>query len=190
MNSWRRLLVTGMTCALAAAPLAAETDVKPLGSFPLAVPGVSNADVKPKALLWCHGTSLLGVVVADEKTSACAGSKRTAPQAYLVRDGQCDADGSSVTFGFLLPRQAWVYAASGKTRQARTVWLLHRFEGSVRGGRLKGQMVQVDVSHPGQPFQNSAVETEALSGDQASFPGEEAWRGNVAQTFCLATDAP
>ena len=83
-----------------------------------------------------------------------------------------------------------MYPASGRPRQARTVWLLHRFEGSVHDGRLKGTMVQVDVAHPGHSFQNSPVEVEGSSSDQASFPGEEEWHGNVAQTFCLATDAP
>jgi hypothetical protein len=70
------------------------------------------------------------------------------------------------------------------------VWLLLRFEGSVKAGQLTGALVQVDVNHPGLPFQRTSVEAEALPREQqASFTDETTCSG-IAQTFCLAAGEP
>jgi hypothetical protein len=144
------------------------------------------------ALLWCQGSKLVGVVVPDEKLNDCgSGSqKRSAARALLVRDGRCEGDGTSVSFGFLVSRKAWVFLEAGRAPEERTVWLLNRFEGSLKAGQLKGAMVQVDVNHPGFPFQRKSVEAEALQMEQASFSDEAAWRGSMSQTYCLSASEP
>lgn len=172
---------------------AAEPGVRGAGAFPFLVPGLSaGPSAKPVALLWCQAGKLLGVIVPDDKLNDCgSGSqKRSAPRALLVRDGRCEADGTSVSFGFLVPRKAWVFAEGGRAPGERTVWLLNRFEGSLKATQLKGAMVQVDVNHPGYPFQRKSVETEALQMEQASFSDESAWRGSMSQTYCLSASEP
>lgn len=190
----RRLLLVGIVSCLGSVLEAAEESVEPLGVFPFALPGsAASRDVQPKAFLWCQGANLLGVVVPDTKSIDCraAGQKRVAPQALLLRDGRCEAGGTAVSFGLLVSRKAWVFESSRRTPQDRTVWLVLRFEGSVKAGQLTGALVQVDVNHPGLPFQRTSVEAAALpSEQQASFANETAWRSGLAQTFCLAAGEP
>ena len=71
----------------------------------------------------------------------------------------------------------------------------HAALGAMFAGRRIGKtyiaLVQVDVSHPGLPFQKANVEAEALPGEQqASFTDETAWRRGIEQTFCLAAGEP
>lgn len=189
----RRLLLVGVVSCLASVSETADQSVKPLGVFPFALPGTTaGRDVQSKALLWCQGANLVGVLVPDTKGIDCsaAGQKRTAPRALLLRDGRCDALGV-VSFGLLVSRKAWVFDPTIKTPQERTVWQVLRFDGSVKGSQLTGGLVQVDVNHPGLPFQKANVEAEALHGDeQASFADEAAWRSGVTQTYCLAAGEP
>jgi hypothetical protein len=71
------------------------------------------------------------------------------------------------------------------------VWLVLRFDGSLKAGQLTGALVQVDVNHPGLPFQKTSVEAEALPREQqASFTDETTWRSGIEQTFCLAAGEP
>jgi hypothetical protein len=192
----RPLLLVGMLSCLASVSGAAEQSLKPLGVFPFAIPGsAASRDAQPRAFLWCQGATLVGVVVPDTKSVDCtvAGQKRAAPRALLLRDGRCEALGTAVSFGLLMSRKAWVFESAGRkpTPRERTVWLLLRFEGSVNTGQLTGALVQVDVNHPGLPFQRTSVEAEALAGEpQASFSDETAWRSGIAQTLCLAEDEP
>jgi hypothetical protein len=193
MMSWRVLVITGIAGCLASVPAASEPGVKPVGVYPFLLPGlVGSPDATPKALLWCQGGNLMGVVVPDEKTAECGSTpqKRPAPSAFLLRDGRCEPDGSTISFGFLVSRKAWVYESAGRTPEERTVWLLHRFEGSLKAGQLKGVLVQVDVNHPGYPFQRKSVEVEGLAAEQASFADDAAWHSGLAQTFCLAAGVP
>ena len=190
----RRLVLVGIVSCLGSLSEAAEQTVKPLGAFPFAIPGSAGSrDVQPKALLWCQGASLVGVVVPDAKAVDCGagGQKRSAPRALLLRDGRCEAGGPAVSFGLLVSRKAWVFDSSVRTPQERTVWLLLRFEGAVKAGQLTGALVQVDVSHPGLPFQKTSVEADASPREeQASFTDETTWHSGMAQTFCLAAGEP
>jgi hypothetical protein len=192
----RRLLLVGMVSCLFSVSEAAEQSVKPLGVFPFVLPGLAaSRDAQPKAFLWCQGATLLGVVVPETKNVDCnvAGQKRAAPRALLLRDGRCETGGTAVSFGLLVSRKAWVFdsAARTPTPQERTAWLLLRFEGSVKTGELTGAVVQVDVSHPGLPFQRTSVEAAALASEsQASFADETTWRNGIAQTSCLAAGEP
>jgi hypothetical protein len=191
----RRLLLVALAGCAGSWVEAAEQSVKPLGTFPFALPGSTpSPDGQPRAILWCRGNGLVGVLAPETKAVDCsaAGQKRSAPRAFLLRDGRCDAEGGALSFGFLAPRKAWVFeGTSRRTPQERTVWLLLRFEGAVKAGQLTGTLVQVDVSHPGLPFQRTKVEADALpSGDQASFADEAAWRAGLEQAFCLATGEP
>jgi hypothetical protein len=193
MKSLRTLVLIGIAGCLASVSAASEPSVKPVGVYPFLLPGFSvGPDAKSKALLWCQGLNLMGVVVPDEKSNNCgtASQKRFAPRAFLLRDGRCEPDGSILSFGFLVSRKAWVFEAAGGVPEVRTVWLLHRFEGSLKAGQLKGVLVQVDVNHPGYSFQRKSVEVEALPAEQTSFTGETAWRGGIEQTFCLAVGGP
>ena len=188
----RRLLLVGVVSCLGSVSETADQSVKPLGVFPFALPGTTaSRDVQPKALLWCQGANLVGVLVPETKNVDCtAGPKRSAPRALLLRDGRCDAAGV-VSFGLLVSRKAWVFDPTIKTPQERTVWQLLRFDGSLKGSQLTGGLVQVDVNHPGLPFQKANVEAEALHGDeQASFADETAWRSGITQTYCLAAGEP
>jgi len=193
MMSWRTLVLIGIAGCLASVSAASDPGVKALGAYPLPLPGLSaNTGATPRVLLWCQGVNLMGVVVPDEKASGCgtASQKRVRPGAFLLRDGRCEADGGTVSFGFLVSRKAWVYESGGRVPEARTVWLLHRFEGSLRAGELKGALVQVDINHPGHPFQKTSAEVAALPSEQPSFTDEAAWRSGIAQTYCLATGGP
>jgi hypothetical protein len=172
---------------------AADPSVKPVGAYRFLLPGLAaSPDAKPKVLLWCHGIKLVGLVVPDEgrDKGGIAPQNRPAPTAFLLRDGRCEPDGSSVSFGFLVPLKAWVFDSPGRTPEERTAWLLHRFEGSVQAGQLKGVLVQVDVNHPGYSFQRHRIEVEVLPEGQASFTDENGWHGSVARTFSLAQSEP
>jgi hypothetical protein len=189
----RRLLFVGIAGCLASLSDAADQGIKPLGVFPFALAGpAANRDAAPRAFLWCQGASLVGFVVPDAKSAECsaAGQKHSAPRALVLRDGRCEAGGTAVSFGLLVSRKAWVFDPAVKTPQERTTWQVLRFEGAVRGTQLTGSLVQVDVSHPGLPFQKTSVEAEALAQEQASFADEAAWRSGAVQTYCLATGEP
>ncbi len=191
--SRRFIVLIGLAGSLASVsvPALAEQGVAPAGVFPIVLPGQSaTPGSPPKAHVWCQGATLLGVVVPSEKLDTCDGSAQKRPSAVLLRDGRCEANGTSVSFGFLLSRKAWVYEASGREREERTLWLLHRFEGSLAAGQLKGVLVQVDVNHPGYAFQRSKVEADALPGGQSPFADSAAWRSGLSQTYCLATGEP
>lgn len=193
MMPWRALVLFGVTAVLPSASAASEPGVKPVGVFPLLLPGDSvGPDARPKAMLWCQGGTLMGVVVPDERSNDCgtASPKRLAPTAFLVRDGRCESDGAKVSFGFLVSRKAWVFESGGRTPVERKVWLLHRFEGSLKAGQLKGVLVQVDVNHPGYAFQKLKVEADAVTTEQEAFNDESTWRSGMAQTFCLASGEP
>ena len=193
MMSWRILVLIGAASCVGTVSAASDPSVKPVGTYPFVLPGLSvSPDAKPKALLWCQGVNLMGVVVPDEKSSECGtpSQKRSAPRAFLLRDGRCETAGSTVSFGFLVSRKAWLFEAAGGAPEERTVWLLHRFEGSLKAGQLRGVLVQVDVNHPGYSFQRKSVEVEALPAEQASFADDSAWRSGIAQAFCLAADDP
>jgi len=193
MNVPRTLVLIGTCSGLASLAAATEPGVKPAGAFSLSVPGLSSGPTaKTTALLWCQGPNLVGVIVPDDKPADCVNGsqKRSAPRALLVRDGRCEADGSSVSFGFLLSRKAWAFVEGAKAPQERTVWLLNRFEGALKAGQLKGAMVQVDVNHPGYPFQKKTVEADAQQTEQASFNDEPAWRASMWQTYCLSASEP
>jgi hypothetical protein len=191
MVSRRFFVLIGLAGSLASVSAADEQSVRPAGVFPLVLPGQSVSPGAPaKAHLWCQGANLVGIVVPNEKAESCNGAAQKRPSAVLLRDGRCEPDGSSVSFGFLLSRKAWVYEASGREPEERTLWLLHRFEGSLAAGQLKGALVQVDVNHPGYSFQKTKVEAEALPGSQAPFADSAAWRSGLSQTYCLAMGEP
>lgn len=186
------LVLAGVAGGLGSVSAATDPGVRPVGVYPIVLPGLTaGPEVRPKALLWCRGADLLGVVVPDDTGNGCGNSspKRVAPGAVLLRDGRCEAGGGTVSFGFLVSRKAWVFPSAGGTPVERTVWLLHRFEGSVQSGQLKGTLVQVDIDHPGQPFQRKTIEAGSLTEQQASFADEAAWRGGIDQAFCVTTPA-
>ena len=191
--SGRTLALVGLTCCLGSVSSASDPTVKPAGVYAFSLTGLSaSPESKAKALLWCQGSSLVGVVVPDGQSKNCgAGShRRSVPSALLLRDGRCESDGSTVSFGLLAARKAWVYAPSGRVPVERRVWLLHRFEGSLKGGQLKGVFVHVDINHPGYPFEKKSIEAEALSEEQGSFADETAWRSGITQAFCLEAGDP
>jgi hypothetical protein len=169
----------------------AEPAVKPIGVYPFPLPGVSaNREAKPRLLVWCHGARLLGVVVPDER-HAKEGVVAAAPAALRVRDGRCEADGNRVSFGFLMQLKAWVFEPSARTpREERPAWLLHRFEGSVQDGVLRGVLVQVDVSHPGYAFRESKFEVNDAHEAQESFADETGWQTSMARAFSLVRSEP
>jgi hypothetical protein len=169
----------------------AEQGVRAAGVFSFVLPGQSAAaGSPPKAHLWCQGASLVGIVVPSDKAESCDGGAQKRPAAVLLRDGRCEADGTTISFGFLLSRKAWVYEASGREPEERTLWLVHRFEGSLADGQLKGDLVQVDVNHPGYPFQKAKVDAGASAGGQSSFPDLATWKSSVSQSYCLAAGEP
>jgi hypothetical protein len=173
---------------------AAEPSVTPRGAYPFLLPGLpATPDAQPKVLLWCQGVKLVGVVVPGEgrDKSGIATQNRPAPTACVLRDGRCKPDGSGVSFGFLLPLKAWVFESPARTPpEERTAWLLHRFEGSLQAGQLKGVLVQVDVNHPGYSFRESRIEADTLPEVQASFADENGWLGSVARSYSLAQSEP
>jgi hypothetical protein len=193
MTAWRTTVLVGLACCLGPVSKASEPGVRPAGVFAFSLPGLSASPAaKAKALLWCQGSNLVGVLVPDARSQDCssASQRRSAPSALLLRDGRCESGGSTVSFGLLAARKAWVFEASGRVPVERKVWLLHRFEGSLQGGQLKGVLVHVDVNHPGYPFEKKSIEAETLSDEQAPFGDETAWRSGMAQAFCLEAGEP
>jgi hypothetical protein len=192
----QRAVVLAVTLTAGAAlvspePLASGAGVAAAGAYSLALPGFSAGPAPPpKALLWCQGESLLGVVVPDEKSRDCGPASQRRPRAVLLRDGRCGADGGAVSFGFLVSRTAWVVESASDKPEGRTMWLLHRFEGSVRDGRLSGVLVQVDISHPGRAFEKKSVAAPALVEEQPSFADEGSWRTDMGRRYCLAPEGP
>lgn len=176
---------------------AAEPAVVPLGAFPLALPGLQvKPDARPRVLLWCRGVRLLGLMLPGDDVASAAPRPqgRAGAMAFLLRDGRCEAD-ERVSFGFLVPLKGWVFEGtagrSGRpVPEERVAWLLHRFEGSTKGGRLSGALVQVDVNHPGYPFRQATVEAERQPEDQTPFEDATAWLASVTRTFSLAQDQP
>ena len=167
----------------------AGAEVRPVGAFSLPLAGLSvDVGARPRVLMWCQGLSLLGVVLPDDGKVVCgSGSqKRQLPRAFGVRDGRCEADGRTISFGFLVSRKMWLFGAGGKGPEERSALLLHRFEGSVQEGRLNGSLVQVDVAHPGYAFLKRAVESELLPNEQLGFPDEAAWQVGIAQNYCVS----
>ncbi len=184
-----------MGASLVPAEPAAEPGVKAIGVYPLLLPGLQAVPAgRPKVHLWCHGTKLLGVMVPDESQQrpAAAVQGRTLPGALLLRDGRCQADGGGVSFGFLVPMRAWIFDSAARTTapEERVTWLLHRFQGTVSDRRLKGALVQVDVSHPGFAFPENKVEADALGEDQASFADEKGWLEDVMRTLSVVRGEP
>jgi hypothetical protein len=193
MISRRTLALASLACCSGSAVRAAEPNVKPVGVYAFSLPGLSpRPEAKAKALLWCQGANLVGVLVPDAKSTECGTTspRRSVPSALLLRDGRCDADGSTVSFGLLAARKAWVFEPSGRVPVEHTVWLLHRFEGSLKTGQLTGELVYVDVNHPGFPFEKRSIAAPALAEDQTSFPDEAAWRSGITQAFCLEAGQP
>jgi hypothetical protein len=172
---------------------AAEPSVKPVGAYPFLLPGLAGSpDVRPKVLLWCHGVKLVGVVAPESghEDGSVGPQNRPSRTAFLVRDGRCEPDGSSLSFGFLVPLKAWIFESAGRGLEPRTTWLLNRFQGSVQGGQLKGVLVQVDVNHPGYSFHEHKIEAGALAESQASFADESGWHASMARAFSLAQSEP
>jgi hypothetical protein len=179
---------------LVPAEQATGSGVKAVGVYPLLVPGLQAVPAgRPKLRLWCNGQRLLGVMAPEEsqQKAVTASQERSLPSAVLLRDGRCDADSGSVSFGFLLPVRAWIFDTAARTApEVRTTWLLHRFQGTVSDRRLKGVLVQVDVSHPGLPFLEAKVEAGALGEDQTSFADEKGWLEDVARTSNVVRSEP
>jgi hypothetical protein len=189
MKRWMRRGATGAAAVVASVSTALAADVKPVGAFQFPLSGLSvDVGQKPHVVLWCQGLALLGVVVPDDGKADCSTptQKRVLPRAFLLRDGRCEADGSSISFGFLVPRKAWLFESGGRIPEERVALLLHRFEGSVRESQLTGSLVQVDVSHPGYAFQKRTVEAGLLPSEQPSYADEGAWRTGVTQSYCVA----
>ena len=190
MKRWMRRGATGAAVAVATVSTTLAADVKPVGAFQFPLSGLSvDVGEKPHVLLWCQGLTLLGVVVPDDRTADCGTppQRRVLPRAFLLRDGRCEADGSSISFGFIVSRRAWLFESGGRVPEERVALLLHRFEGSARGSQLTGSLVQVDVSHPGYAFQKRNVDAGLLPAEQPTYADEAAWRAAVAQTYCLAS---
>ncbi len=180
--------------SLVPAEQAVGPGVKAAGVYPLLLPGLQAVPAgRPKVRLWCQGLKLVGVMVPDESQPKAVATTqgRSLPSAVLLRDGRCEADGGGVSFGFLLPMRAWIFDGGARTApEERITWLLHRFQGTVSERRLKGVLVQVDVSHPGFAFQEAKVEAEALAEDQASFADEKAWLEDVGRALSLVRSEP
>ncbi len=180
--------------SLVPAEQAVGPGVKAAGVYPLLLPGLQAVPAgRPKVRLWCQGLKLLGVMVPDESQpkAVLTTQGRSQPSAVVLRDGRCEADGGGVSFGFLLPMRAWIFDGGARTApEERITWLLHRFQGTVSERRLKGVLVQVDVSHPGFAFQEAKVEAEALAEDQASFADEKAWLEDVGRALSLVRSEP
>jgi len=182
-------LMAGVLLAVAPPAKGAGGEVRPLGAFSLPLAGLSiEVGAKPRVLLWCQGLSLLGVVLPDDAKVECGSSspRRQLARAFVARDGRCEADGRTISFGFLVSRKMWLFGAGGKGPEERSALLLHRFEGSVQEGRLNGSLVQVDVAHPGYAFQKRAVASEPLPNEQAGFPDEAAWQVGINQNYCVS----
>ena len=180
-----------MSANLVVADQGAPPGVKAVGIYPLSLPGLQAVPAgRAKVLLWCSGVKLLGVMVPEEWRQK-AGTGTQSRSAILLRDGRCEADGSSVSFGFLVPMRAWIFDTAARTPpEERTTWLLHRFQGTVSERQLKGALVQADVNHPGFAFRDAKVEVGALGEEQASFPDENGWLQDVARTFSVVHAEP
>jgi hypothetical protein len=168
-------------------------DVTPKGSFRFPMQGLAvDVGANARVQLWCQGLTLLGVFVPDDGTAECKTSsqKRQLPRGLVLRDGRCESDGKTLSFGFLVARKAWLYDAGRRVPAERVAFLLHRFEGAIADSRLTGSIVQVDVSHPGYAFPKKSVEVDQLPGDLGSFPDEAAWRSTLSQSLCLTTTEP
>lgn len=183
-----------ISTSLVPAEQAPTAGVKAIGIYPLLLPGLQAVPAgRPRVLLWCSGVKLLGVMAPDEsRPKAGSGApSRSLPSAILLRDGRCEADGTSVSFGFLVPVKAWLFDTGVRTPPAeRTTWLLHRFQGTLSDRLLKGGLVQADVSHPGLAFREAKVEVGALAEDQAAFGSESAWLEEMARSFSLVNAEP
>jgi len=183
-----------MGSSLVPADQAPTHGVKAVGIYPLFLPGLQAVPAgRPRVLLWCSGAKLLGVMVPDEsrQTGGSGAQSRALPSGILLRDGRCEADGSGLSFGFLVPMKAWIFDNAVRTPPVeRTTWLLHRFQGTLTDRLLKGALVQADVGHPGFAFRETKVEVGALPEDQASFPDENGWLEGVARTFSLVRAEP
>lgn len=190
----RLALLVLVGASLVSADQAATPGVNAVGIYPLFLPGVqADPAERPRVLLWCSGLKLLGVMVPGEsrQKASTAAQSRSLPSAILLRDGRCEADGSGISFGFLVPLKAWIFDTAVRTPpEERTTWLLHRFHGTVSDRLLKGVLVQADVNHPGFAFREANVEVGALAEDQASFADENGWREDVARTFSLVHAEP
>ena len=193
MNLLAVLVLMGASLAPAEQP--AKPGVKAVGVYPLSLPGLQAVPAgRPKVLLWCSGAKLLGVMVPDETARQKAGNApqgKSLPSVVLLRDGRCEADGSGVSFGFIVPMKAWIFDTAVRTPpEERTTWLLHRFQGAVSDRVLKGTLLQVDVSHPGFAFREAKVEAEVLAEDQATFADENGWLEDMARAFSLVRAEP
>jgi hypothetical protein len=193
MIHWAVFLLIGSSL-VPPAPAAAP-GVKAMGVYPLLLPGLQAIPAgRPKVYLWCQGLKLLGVMVPDEsqlRPPATTTQGRLLPTAILLRNGRCDQQGGAVSFGFLLPMKAWIFGTAVRAApEERTTWLLHRFQGTVNDGQLKGVLVQVDVNQPGFAFQEAKVEVPALGDDQASFADEKAWLEEITRTLSLVRSEP
>jgi hypothetical protein len=180
--------------SLVPAEHAAGPGVKGMGVYPLLVPGLQAVPAgRPKLRLWCNGAKLHGVMVPEElqQKVVTTAQDRSLASAVLLRDGRCDADSGGISFGFLLPVKAWIFDTAARAApEVRTTWLLHRFQGTVSERRLKGVLVQVDISHPGLPFLEARVEAAALGEEQASFADEKGWLDDVTRTFSVVRSEP
>ena len=183
-----------MGASLVPAGQAAAPGVRAVGVYPLLLPGLQAVPAgRPRVLLWCSGAKLLGIMVTDESRQkvGTGAQSRSLPSAILLRDGRCEADGSGVSFGFLVPMKAWIFDDAVRTPPVeRTTWLLHRFQGTVSERLLKGALVQADVSHPGFAFRETKVEVGALTEDQPSFADENGWLDDVTRTFSIVRAEP
>jgi hypothetical protein len=133
-------------------------------------------------------------MVPDEsqlKPAVTTAQGRLLPSAILLRNGRCEQEGGAVSFGFLLPMKAWIFGTAVRAApEERTTWLLHRFQGTMSDGQLKGVLVQVDVNQPGVAFPEAKVEVSALGEDQASFADEKAWLEGITRTLSLVRGEP
>jgi hypothetical protein len=189
-----------MGSSVAPAEQAVAPGVKAMGVYPLLLPGLQAVPAgRPKVRLWCQGGKLLGLMVPDEsQPKAESQQKAVTPAqgralvgALLLRDGRCESDGGGISFGFLLPMKAWIFDTAVRVPpEERTTWLLHRFQGAVSDGQLKGVLVQVDVNHPGFAFREAKVEAEAIGEEQASFADEKGWLEDVARVFSVVRSEP
>ncbi|HXK11046.1 MAG TPA: hypothetical protein VMT70_15465 [Vicinamibacteria bacterium] len=191
MIQWGVLVLAGSS--LVAADQAGGAGVKAIGVYPLLLPGLQAvAAGRPKVQLWCRGAKLVGIMVQDESQpkAAPAAQGRSLPSALPLRDGRCESNGG-VSFGFLVPVKAWIFDTGARGGpEERTTWLLHRFQGTVSDRRLKGVLVQVDVSHPGFAFPETKVEVEAIGDDPPSFADEKAWLDEISRTFSVVRSEP
>jgi hypothetical protein len=183
-----------MGSSIVPAEQAVAPGVRAMGVFPLLLPGLQAVPAgRPKVRLWCQGSKLLGLMVPDEsqQKAVAPAQGRSSVSALVLRDGRCESEGGGVSFGFLLPMKAWIFDTAVRVPpEERTTWLLHRFQGTVNDGQLKGVLVQVDVNHPGFAFREAKVEAEAMGEEQASYADEKGWLEDVARVFSVVRSEP